>query len=680
MSVLAGITGLHLQGQPRSTAPNPQASSAAQPSYALHIDVDDINMAALDTWQPPSYDDDRDLVALKSNNNNNNNNRQAMKPGLNAIDRSDSAMHPLPGLTSPTSILDAISGHFDTNQHHHQHGSSTDRAEPHHPPTRACFGDAVFSFSPLLRRHRRCRNHSIESINLEEEDLHSGPETRRATRGHSDADDDDDVDDASCRSSSRSSSGSSSSSASVSDTEEDDLQPCPHASAPSTSALVGALFPAVAAGASLCTAASGSSSMRPPLLSHPQALLGDSTAPATHARRHSQQRSPSSNTNNTSNTAGRKAGGSTKPGATRNRRSRKNRGGTNKAGPHSRHTRCSSLDSGFGTPTTLLGSPDNTAVHLHPYRQQPHQRHLMAAPTPVPGFPAHHLAQAYRPQQQQPPYHPHLHPHPMRAAASAAQLVAVPSPVPNFPLLLTGVATHPHQQQQEHQQQQHMAGSRFLPTTAHVGPASGFVPTGAPVPPSTPAAAPNPTRQRSKRSSTSTNSSTTNNSKAPKVAGSNNAASAAAAVTSPALPPRRHQLSGESSDEHDGAPAEDGEEREGASSPADSNDDIEPTMLSTNEIKHALPSWMCAEVCGIKKKKTRRGCRGHRRNRKKKLLEEQHQHQHQHQRQRSRHYHLQPQQQDQQSQQEASLRSPHGQVEDMLSRLVVSAARFSADP
>lgn len=39
--------------------------------------------------------------------------------------------------------------------------------------------------------------------------------------------------------------------------------------------------------------------------------------------------------------------------------------------------------------------------------------------------------------------------------------------------------------------------------------------------------------------------------------------------------------------------------------------------LTHTQIKHALPEWMCAEVCQLKKKKTRRGCRGHRRNRKK---------------------------------------------------------------
>ncbi|EDQ90822.1 uncharacterized protein MONBRDRAFT_23867 [Monosiga brevicollis MX1] len=37
--------------------------------------------------------------------------------------------------------------------------------------------------------------------------------------------------------------------------------------------------------------------------------------------------------------------------------------------------------------------------------------------------------------------------------------------------------------------------------------------------------------------------------------------------------------------------------------------------LTSSEIKHALPSWMCVEVCDIKFKKTRRGCRGHRKNR-----------------------------------------------------------------
>jgi hypothetical protein len=39
--------------------------------------------------------------------------------------------------------------------------------------------------------------------------------------------------------------------------------------------------------------------------------------------------------------------------------------------------------------------------------------------------------------------------------------------------------------------------------------------------------------------------------------------------------------------------------------------------LTHTQIKHALPEWMCAEVCELKRKKTRRGCRGHRRNRKK---------------------------------------------------------------
>eukprot|EP01147_Barroeca_monosierra_P008518 gene8518-10257_t len=43
---------------------------------------------------------------------------------------------------------------------------------------------------------------------------------------------------------------------------------------------------------------------------------------------------------------------------------------------------------------------------------------------------------------------------------------------------------------------------------------------------------------------------------------------------------------------------------------------LEPSILTSAEIRHALPSWMCTEVCGIKKRKTRRGCRGHRRNKK----------------------------------------------------------------
>ena len=47
--------------------------------------------------------------------------------------------------------------------------------------------------------------------------------------------------------------------------------------------------------------------------------------------------------------------------------------------------------------------------------------------------------------------------------------------------------------------------------------------------------------------------------------------------------------------------------------------------LTHTQIKHALPEWMCAEVCQLKRKKTRRGCRGHRRNRKKREEDEQQQ-------------------------------------------------------
>eukprot|EP00045_Choanoeca_perplexa_P001054 m.17825 g.17825 ORF g.17825 m.17825 type:complete len:222 (-) comp10700_c0_seq1:99-764(-) len=42
------------------------------------------------------------------------------------------------------------------------------------------------------------------------------------------------------------------------------------------------------------------------------------------------------------------------------------------------------------------------------------------------------------------------------------------------------------------------------------------------------------------------------------------------------------------------------------------------TPLTPAEVKHALPTWMCAEVCQMKTRKTRRGCRGHRRNRRRK--------------------------------------------------------------
>lgn len=53
--------------------------------------------------------------------------------------------------------------------------------------------------------------------------------------------------------------------------------------------------------------------------------------------------------------------------------------------------------------------------------------------------------------------------------------------------------------------------------------------------------------------------------------------------------------------------------------PALSEDGLELTQM---QIKHALPEWMCAEVCELKRKKTRRGCRGHRRNRKKREEED----------------------------------------------------------
>eukprot|EP00049_Salpingoeca_infusionum_P007538 m.122556 g.122556 ORF g.122556 m.122556 type:complete len:290 (-) comp13735_c0_seq1:494-1363(-) len=79
------------------------------------------------------------------------------------------------------------------------------------------------------------------------------------------------------------------------------------------------------------------------------------------------------------------------------------------------------------------------------------------------------------------------------------------------------------------------------------------------------------------------------------------------ASSSPASPIPRLAASVDSSDE--------------CLSPSSSSSDIqdiERTNLSTSEIKHALPQWMCTEVCQIKKK-TRRGCRGHRRNRKKPL-------------------------------------------------------------
>eukprot|EP00730_Choanoeca_flexa_P006822 TRINITY_DN12228_c1_g3_i1.p1 TRINITY_DN12228_c1_g3~~TRINITY_DN12228_c1_g3_i1.p1 ORF type:complete len:208 (+),score=37.80 TRINITY_DN12228_c1_g3_i1:324-947(+) len=45
-------------------------------------------------------------------------------------------------------------------------------------------------------------------------------------------------------------------------------------------------------------------------------------------------------------------------------------------------------------------------------------------------------------------------------------------------------------------------------------------------------------------------------------------------------------------------------------------DDRSP--LTPAEVKHALPAWMCTEVCQMKTRKTRRGCRGHRRNRRRK--------------------------------------------------------------